>query len=36
MKELLKRVVGLKDKARLTEVFDKETAKVTSNPMHHQ
>lgn len=36
MREILKRVVGLKEKARLTDVFNKETAKVCSNPMQHQ
>jgi hypothetical protein len=35
MKDLLKRVVGLKEKARLTEVFDKNPAKHCSNNMLH-
>ncbi|MBB3733916.1 hypothetical protein FHR33_009869 [Nonomuraea dietziae] len=36
MMEVIKRVVGLKEKARLTDVFNKETAKVCSNPMQSQ
>lgn len=36
MKDLIKRVVGLKEKARLTEIFDKKSAAVSSSALKHE